>query len=70
MVRVRRLSRRLHADETHHVGRAVGKRVEAVREDADGAAGVTERDFSDGDRQVEDEYAQEDAGDVGVSRAD
>src|SRR5262249_28619881 len=70
VVRIWRLSRRLHADEAHDVGGAVGERVEDVREDADGPARITERDFRGGDRQVEDEHAKENAGDGGVARGD
>ncbi len=61
MVVVGRLARRAHGDDGHDVRRAVGQRVEAVRNDADRAGRVAERQLGDRDREVEREDAYEDA---------
>ena len=67
MIRVRRLPRDLHADERDDVRRGVGERVEAVGEHADRAGHEPERDLGDRDDQIEDEDAEENAGDGGVA---
>jgi hypothetical protein len=61
MVVVGWLTRRAHGDDGHDVRRAVGQGVKAVRNDADRAGRVTERQLGDGDREVERENAYEDA---------
>ena len=47
VVFVRRLARRAHGDDGHDVRRAVGQRVKAVRNDADRAGRVAERQLGD-----------------------
>jgi hypothetical protein len=61
MVLVRRPLGRLDANQPDNVRRRVGERVEAVGQDADGAAGVAEGNLGDGDAQVEEEDSQQDA---------
>jgi hypothetical protein len=67
MVRVRRLAGRADADQADHVRRGVGKRVESVGKNADRAGGVAEGDLRCGDRDVQEQDAKEDAGDLGVT---
>ena len=61
MVGVRRAPRGRHADERDDVRGRVGQGVEAVGEDRDRAGRVAERDLGDGDGEVEEEDAPEDA---------
>ena len=61
MILVGRPARGAHADEADDVRRRVGQRMEAVGEDADGAAGVAEGDLRDRDGQIQDQHAHEDA---------
>ena len=61
---VRRPLRDRDADERDDVGRRVGERVKAVGQDRDRAGGIAEGDLDDGDGEVEDENAVEDADDL------
>ena len=63
MILVRRLTGGADAHQADDVRRAVGERMEAVGEDADGAARVPERDLGDRDDQVEEEHSDKDEGD-------
>lgn len=67
MVFVWRLLRRTDADEPDDVCGGIGDRMEAVREDADRAACVAERDLGRRDREVQQEDARENSGDGAVT---
>ena len=62
VIGIRRLPRDAHADERHDVGGRVGQRVKAVRKNTDRARVIAEHDLRDGDEDIEDENADEDAG--------
>jgi hypothetical protein len=68
MIRVWRPSGRLDADEADDIRRRVGQRVESVGQNADGAAGVPERDLRNRDADVEEEHPDEHSGDSLVAR--
>ncbi len=55
------------ADQTDDIGRRVGQRMKAVRENADGAARVAERNLGERDAEVEEEDAEQDGSDGGVA---
>jgi hypothetical protein len=62
MVGVGRLAGDAQADQPHDVGGRVGERVETVGDDADGAGGVAQNQLRPGDRQVEEQDTNENAG--------
>ncbi len=61
MVVVGRLARRAHRHDAHDVRGAVGQRVEAVGDDAEGAGRVAERKLGERDGDVQREDADENA---------
>ena len=61
MVFVGRPLGRLDADQPDDVRGRVGERVETVGQDADRAAGVSERDLRQRDAEVEEQDFQQDA---------
>ena len=67
MIVVRRLAGDAHADERDDVRGGVGEGVKAVGEHADGAGDRAERDLRGRDDQIEEEDAEENAGDGGVA---
>ena len=66
MFLVGRLFGGMNADEADDVRCGVGEGVEAVRQDADCAARVTERDLRGRDGQIEEKNADEDARNRGI----
>jgi hypothetical protein len=60
MVLVGWLAGNAHADQRDDVRSGVGERVEAVRQDADGARGEAERDLGGRDDQIENEDSPQD----------
>jgi hypothetical protein len=69
MIRVGRPSGRPDAYEPDHVRRGVRERVETVGKYADGAAQIAEEDLGNRNGQVEEENANEDPGDLPITRA-
>ena len=68
MIRVRRLLGQPQADERDDVRRAVGQRMKTVRENADGAAELAEDDLGQRDGEVQEQDADEDLANFGVTR--
>jgi hypothetical protein len=67
VILVRRLARPAHPEQRGDLRNRSGERVQAVRDDADGAGDVAERQFGDGDREIEEEDLYEYSGDGPVS---
>ena len=61
VIPIRRPARDRHADQRHHVRRGVGQGVKAVGEDGDRPGHIAQGDLDDGDREIEEEDAVENA---------
>src|SRR5439155_7889960 len=68
MFLVGRLLRGVDANQADEVRGRVGERVEAVRQHADGAARIAERDLGRRDCEVQQKDADEDACNGGIAR--
>ena len=60
MIFVGRLARGAHRDDAHDVRGAVGQRVKAVRDNADGAGAIAEHQLGERNRDIQRENARED----------
>jgi predicted DNA-binding protein (UPF0278 family) len=61
MILVWRARRSTDTHEADAVRRRVGERVKPVRQDADRAARIAERNLREGDAEIQDENADQDA---------
>ena len=68
MILVGRLAGRMNPHQADDIRGGVGQRVKTVGQDADRPARVAEDDLRRRDGEVQDEHADEDGGDFGVSR--